>query len=106
MIAYRAETAMVPWLLDEHTDSPAARTLLQGLFCSAADIVPEPEHQRLRVCVHRSARLVIDQRLCRLFAVLNEAELAYPGTDLILRYELLADSAAQPQNGVPSSSAR
>jgi hypothetical protein len=41
MIAYRAETAMVPWLL-------------------------------------------------------NDAELVYPGTDLTLRYELLADSSAEP----------
>ena len=106
MIAYRAETAMVPGLLDEHTDSPAARSLLQDLFRSAADIVPEPVHHRLRVCVHRSARPVNDRRLRRLFALLNEAQLAYPGTDLILHYELLADSGAQPQNGVTSISAR
>jgi hypothetical protein len=92
MIAYRAETAMVPLLLDEHTDSPAARTILQNLFRSAADVVPEPDQHRLRVCVHRSARPATDRRLQRLLDVLNEAQLTYPGTDLVIHYELVANS--------------
>jgi hypothetical protein len=106
IIAYRAETAMVPLLLDEHTDSPAARTILQDLFRSAADIVPEPDQQRLRVCVHRSARPATDRRLERLMAVLNEAELTYPGTDLLIRYELVGESGRQLNNGVSDDSRR
>jgi hypothetical protein len=96
MIAYRAETAMVPLLLDEHTDSPAARTILQDLFRAAADIVPEPEQQRLRVCVHRSARPVSDRRLLGLFRELNDAEVLYPGTDMVMRYELVAEPRSSP----------
>ncbi len=106
MIAYRAETAMVPLLLDEHTDSPAARTILQDLFESAADLVVEADQNRLRVCVHRSARPVTDRHLQRLFTQLNEAELAYPGTELILHYELVAAPVTQPHNGVNLTSAR
>lgn len=106
MIAYRAETALVPLLLDEHTDSPAARTILQDLFGSAADLIPQADPPRLRVCVHRSARPVTDRRLQRLFAQLNEAELAYPGTELILHYELVAAPVTQPHTGVNSTSAR
>lgn len=89
MVAYRAETAMVPLLLDKHTDSPAARTLLLDLFRSTADIVPEPEQQRLRVCVHRSSRPVTDRRYQRLFAQLNDAQEIYPGTDMVMSYELI-----------------
>jgi transposase len=104
MIAYRAETAMIPLVLNEHLDSPAARTLLQNLFRSSADLVPEQEQRRLRVCVHRSSRPVTDRRLRELFAVLNEAEVIYPGTDLTLHYELLENAGTGPPDGVTESS--
>ena len=45
---------MVPLLIDTHTDSPAARTILQDLFQTPADIIPESEQQRLRVRLHRT----------------------------------------------------
>jgi hypothetical protein len=97
MIAYRAETAMIPLLRDAHTDPPAARTILQDLFRAAADITPEPEHKRLRLCVHRSARPVTDRRLQKLFAELNAAEITYPGTDLVMHYELVDPTASVPK---------
>jgi len=106
MIAYRAETAMASLLTDQHTDSSAARTILQDLFRSAADLLPEPAQQRLRVRVHHAARPVTDRRLRRLFDTLNQTEIIYPGTDLRLHFELLADNPASPQIGVTSSSAR
>lgn len=104
MIAYRAETAMVPLLLDPHTDQPAARAILQDLFRTAADILPDP--QILRVRIHRSSRPATDRRLQRLFEQLNEAEMTYPGTDLRLVYELAGDPVAQTENGIILSSAR
>ena len=106
MIAYRAETAMVPLLLDPYTDQPAARAILQDLFRTAADILPEPERHILRVRVHRSSRPATDRRLQRLFEQLNEAEMTYPGTDLRLTYELAGDPVAQTENGIILSSAR
>jgi hypothetical protein len=78
MIAYRAETAMVPMLLDPLTDQPAARAILQDLFRTAADILPEPDRHILRVRIHRSSRPATDRRLQRLFEQLNEAEMTYP----------------------------
>jgi hypothetical protein len=52
MIAYRAETAMAGLLTGPRVDSAAARRLLQNLFVTEADILPEPENQRLRIRVH------------------------------------------------------
>ncbi len=106
MIAYRAETAMASLRTGQHTDSSAARTILQDLFRTAADLVPEPARQRLRVRVHHAARPVTNRRLCRLFDLLDEAEIPYPGADLRLHFELLAANSAQPRIGVTSTSAR
>ena len=78
MIAYRADTAMVAMLLDPLTDQPAARAILQDLFRTAADILPEPDRHILRVRIHRSSRPATDRRLQRLFEQLNEAEMTYP----------------------------
>jgi len=97
---------MIPLLLDEHTDSAAARTILPDLFRSAADILPEPECKRLRVCVHHAARPVVNRRLKRLFDELNATKLTYPGTELTMQYELLAADPSQPHNGVTDNSER
>lgn len=105
MIAYRAETAMLPWLTDEHTDSAAARTILQGLFKTSADILPEPEHKRLRIRLHRSSRPATDRRIQKLCQRLNETETHYPGTDLTIVYEMVAKDPACPEKGVTLSSA-
>ena len=101
MIAYRAETAMIPLLRDAHTDAPAARTILQDLFRATADIAPDPEHKRLRVSVHRSARPVTDKRLQKLFAELNAADITYPGTDMVMHYELVAETGRRSEKVSP-----
>ena len=105
MIAYRAETAMVPLLLDRHTDSSAARTILQALFRTPADIIPEPEQHRLRVCLHRASRPATDRRLRRLCHMLNDTQTPYPGTDLTLTYEMVAAPLDEAENGVTLTSA-
>lgn len=104
MIAYRAETAMVPLLTDQHTDSPAARTILQTLFRTSADILPEHDQKRLRVLVHHASRPAIDRRLLKLFSKLNETSMVFPGTDWTLSYELVAHPLDQPENGVTLTS--
>ncbi|MGB3564214.1 MAG: putative transposase [Thermoanaerobaculia bacterium] len=104
MIAYRAETAMVPLLTDQHTDSPAARTILQALFRTAADIIPEPDQKRLRVLVHPASRPATDRRLLKLCDQLNEMDMVYPGTDLTLTYELVTHPLDPPENGVTLTS--
>ena len=104
MVAYRAETAMVPLITDEHTDSPAARSVLQTLFTTAADIVPEPERKRLRIRLHRSSTPATDRRIQRMCHQLNQTETTYPGTDLTIVYEMVAEEPPIHQNGVTDDS--
>ena len=88
MIAYRAETAMVGLVTSPTVDSTAGRRLMQDLFDSQADILPDIARKRLKIRVHRSARPATDRLLAKLFENLNQAELIYPGTHLQLVYEL------------------
>ena len=107
MIAYRAETAMCSLLDDSTLDTATARRLLQDLFVTEADLLPEPESQLLHVQIHRSSRPAVDRALSRLFDQLNQMQFKFPGTQLELRYRLLGeDPAPPPQNGVNDTSQR
>ena len=88
MIGYRAETAMAGMLLGPTVDTPAARQLLQDLFVSEADIIPDTENKQLLVKVHAGPRPAVNKSLRELFEKLNESEIIYPGTDLKLVYEI------------------
>ncbi len=88
MIAYRTETAMAGLLMGPAVDSAAARSLLQDLFVTEADILPEPENQLLRIRVHGASTPAANRALRQLIEQLNEAEVIYPGTDMRLTYEL------------------
>ncbi len=88
MIGYRAETAMAGMLLGPTVDTPAARQLLQDLFVSEADIIPDTVNKQLRVKVHAGSRPGVNKSLQGLFEKLNEAEIIYPGTDFKLKYEI------------------
>jgi transposase len=99
MIAYRAETAMVPLLMSETVDSSDARAILQALFLTEADILPDPRHECLRVQVHRSACPVTDRHRQRLFDHLNQTETHYPGTPLRLVYVLVGKEAENGPDG-------
>ncbi len=66
----------------------AARTLLQGLYNTEADILPDEENSLLRIRVHRASRPAANKSLQNLFAKLNESKTKYPGSDLTLYYEL------------------
>ena len=85
-------------------DTPASRRLLQDLFSTEADILPDHHNQRLLVNVHRASRPAADQALARLFEQLNAAEIIYPGTDLRLVYDFVGP--AKRKNGVTSTSKR
>ncbi len=88
MIAYRAETAMAGLLIGDTVNMPAARTLLQDLYKTEADILLDQQNSRLRVRVHGASRPAANKALKKLFEKLNESETKYPGTDLYLVYEL------------------
>ena len=88
MIGYRAETAMAGMLLGQTVDTAAARQLLQDLFVSEADIIPDTVNKQLRVKVHAGSRPAVNKSLRELLKQLNESEIIYPGTDLQLVYEI------------------
>jgi hypothetical protein len=89
MIAYRSETAMAEILTKHGLDSAEARRILQDLFVSDADIVPEYEGGILRVRVHNASLPATDRSLTFLLEELNKTKTKYPGTEMILVYELV-----------------
>ena len=92
MIAYRAETAMAALLTSSTVDFPMARQLLQTLFVTEADILPDKAKKQLRVRVHSTSRPASNKVIEKLFEQLNQTELNYPGTDLRLIYELTSSA--------------
>jgi len=88
MIAYRAETAMLGLVTGPTVDSSDARRLLQDLFVTEADILPDPENKQLNIRVHGASRPAANRALAILFEHLNKAEVKYPGTEMRLVYEL------------------
>ncbi len=88
MIAYRAETAMVQLITGPTVNTSQARRLLQDLFLTEADILPDRENKQLIIRVHNSSRAAADKYLAQLFEHLNQAQIDYPGTDLRLVYQL------------------
>jgi hypothetical protein len=104
MIAYRAETAMSTLIGGPAVDTAAARRLLQDLFITEADIIPDHDKQQLIVHVHRSSRPAADKLMTQLFEQLNAAEIIYPATNLRLVYDFVG--SAKPTNGVTPTSPR
>jgi len=88
LIAYRAETAMVPLLKSPTVDSAEARKLLQNLFVTDADIIPDSKNKTLSVIVHNASTPKANTSIKKLFEQLNKAETIYPGTDLNIQYQL------------------
>ena len=100
MIAYRAETAMVGLIKGPTVDTPAARRILQDLFVSDADIMPDLETKTLTVKIHRGSRPAVNRTLSLLIKRLNDAEIIYPGSDLRLIYELGTETACKNREKV------
>lgn len=101
MIAYRAETAMATLLVSPTVDLSGARGLLQDLFVSEADILPDPENKLLHVRIHSASRPAANRSLEHLLTHLNQGQVQYPGTDMCLVYELRGTEAGEAAK-VPS----
>lgn len=92
MIAYRAETSMY-WLIKRqmnkhHNDE--GRKLLQQVYRSDADIIPDYENKILRVNFHHLNHRKDDKRVTWLCEKLNEIETELSGTNLKIIYELVS----------------
>ena len=80
MIAYRAETVMMGLVTGFGLSPSAARRLLQDLFVTEADILPDTENNRLTVRVHNASRPAADRALEQLLEHLNCRSIQLPGT--------------------------
>ncbi len=86
MIAYRAETAMATIVLDGSENLTNARSLLQNIFKSDADLMPDYQNKTLEVRLHSLASRCLNEKVDPLIKVLNESEIIYPGTELKMVY--------------------
>lgn len=91
MIAYRAETAMASLLCncDKQLPFSDARSLLQALFATHADILPDTTNNIIEVRLHTASTPAANRRLAMLVEQLNETETTYPGTNLTMFFSLM-----------------
>ena len=88
MITYRAETAMANSLREHLSRPDEARSLLQALYRTEADILPDLEAGTLTVRLHHLANASSDAAIQKLFDELNETETLFPRTNLRLILKL------------------
>ena len=98
MIAYRAETRMMPAVAEAQGTKQRPRRPLTELFQSDADIVPEPENGILRVRILGTASNAGDAAIAGLLEELNQTRTIFPGTGLRMVYEL-PEVAGKPGKG-------
>ena len=92
MIAYRAETRMMPAVAEAQGSKRRPRRPLAELFRSEADIIPDPENGVLRVRILGTASNAGDAAIAGLLDELTRTGTVFPGTGLRMVYEL-------PENG-------
>jgi transposase-like protein len=88
MVAYRAESAMATIVRETMRKPDEARTLLQALYSTEADLLPDEQNKTLTVRLHHSARAHTDNVIRKLCDELNATQTLFPRTDLRLIYEL------------------
>ena len=67
--------------------SSKARSILQDLFTTPADILPEPEKEVMRIRIHGAATPAANHELDKLFRQLNNTETIYPFTKMKMVFE-------------------
>ncbi|MDE0309356.1 MAG: hypothetical protein OXI60_05930 [Acidiferrobacterales bacterium] len=91
MIAYRAETRMVPATAAAQGKKPNARKALQKLFNADANIIPDHDRGLLKVQILGLGGNCVDRALKPLLDELTATETVYPATSLKLVYELASE---------------
>ncbi len=84
MVAYRAETAMANGLSQTLGHPDEARRLLQALYATEADLLPDPKAGTLTVRLHHLANASSDAAIQKLCEELNATETVFPRTNLRL----------------------
>jgi hypothetical protein len=98
MVAYRAETAMANGLREALGHPDEARRLLQALYTTEADLLPDPENGTLTVRLHHLANASSDAAIQKLCDELNATETMFPRTNL--RLVLKVGSSQNPRDQV------
>ncbi len=89
--AYRAETALVLELRQHLARKDDARALLQDLFTHDADLVVDAQAKTLTVRVHHFTNPQASRSIAAMLDSLNQTETEYPGTNLVLRYQMVSE---------------
>ena len=88
MIAYRAETAMANILRNTLSHPDEARRLLQSLYKTEADLLPDANQGTLTVRLHHMANACSDAAIQKLCEELNATKTQFPRTNLRLVFKL------------------
>jgi hypothetical protein len=91
MIAYRAETTLVQIVREQMSRTDDGRQLVASLFQTAADLAPDDSSGTLTVRLHHLANRAHDEVIRHLCAELNATATRFPGTNLRLACELVAE---------------
>ena len=101
MIAYRAETRMMPAVAQVQGKNQRPRKHLRALLQADADIIPEPDNGILRVRILGTASDAADNAIAALLEELNNTQTIFPGTSLRMLYELPQNGADTVPSGAP-----
>ena len=93
MIAYRAETRMMPAVAQTQGKIQRPRRHLRALLQADADIIPEPGDGILRVRILGTACDAGDNAIAGLLQELNQTRTLFPGTNMRMVYELPGKNA-------------
>ncbi len=91
MIAYRAETAMMPCIAKAQGKKRNPRAALRALFSTEATILPDYPRKTLTIRILHLANKAHSRHLRPLLETLNATKTVFPGTDLTMLYELASD---------------
>jgi len=89
LIAFRSEIAMASMIKKHMAKPKEARALIEQFNKSNADIKVDYQKNILQICIHHQATVHEDVILNKLCEQLNETETVFPGSDLILQYQLI-----------------
>ncbi len=88
--AYRAETVLAIELRQHLARHDDARALLQDLFTHDADLVVDTQNKTLTVRIHHFTNPQASRAIAAMLNHLNQTETEYPGTNLVLRYQMVS----------------
>ena len=91
MIAYRAETALVYSAREKIARTDDARSLIRAIYNSEADIIPDFKKGILNIKLHHIANHAEGEIIKYLCKELNETQTFFPGTNLILSYDMVSN---------------